>query len=373
VAHILINGISAKSGGGRSILTNFLTMLNSRGSAHDFTVIVPNDASYGGHAGPRVRLLPMPRLSKTVLLPAVTALVLPRLIRRGGYDLVLNLADIPIPTETRQVFLFDWSYAAYPESIAWQRAGWGDSLKRQAKLYFFRRYLRFVDVMIAQGPAIRDRLQRLYGISQLRVIPNAVSLDNLSAGESHDFALGAGFKLLCLSQYYSHKNLEILIDVAELIRERSIDLKIVLTIEAAQGSGARCLIEAIADRNLGGIIVNVGPVPMRRVPSLYQQTDALLLPTLLESFSGTYVEAMFHGKPIFTSDYEFAVDVCHDAAFYFDPLNAHDILRVILRAIENPEVIAYKIAAGRTRLDVMLDWTQAFDAYMSLIDSALEE
>ena len=373
MAHILVNGISAKSGGGRSILTNFLTMLNSKGSSHDFTVIVPDDASYGGQAWPRVRLLPMPWLSKTALLPAVNALVLPSLVRRGGYDLVLNLADIPIPTEIRQVFLFDWSYAAYPESIAWQRAGWADSLKRQAKLHLFRRYLSFVDVMIAQGPAIRDRLQRLYGLSQLRVIPNAVALDNLSAGESHDFALGAGFKLLCLSQYYSHKNLEVLIDVAELIRERSIDLKIILTVEAAQGPGARRLIEAIADRNLGDIIVNVGPVPMRRVPSLYQQADALLLPTLLESFSGTYVEAMFHGKPIFTSDYEFAVDVCQDAAFYFDPLNAQDILRVILQAIESSEAIERKIAVGRNRLDVMLDWSQAFDEYMALIDGALKE
>jgi glycosyltransferase involved in cell wall biosynthesis len=372
VAHILINGISAKSSGGQSILTNFLTMLNSRGSAHDFTVIVPNNASYEEHVGPRVRLLPMPRLSKTVLLPAVNALVLPRLIRYGGYDLVLNLADIPIPTETRQVFLFDWSYAAYPESIAWQRAGCADSIKRRSKLHLFRRYLHFVDIMIAQGPAIRDRLQRLYGMTQLRVIPNAVALDNLSAGESHDFALGAGFKLLCLSQYYSHKNLEVLIDVAELIRERSIDLKIILTIEAAQGPGASCLIEAIADRNLGSIIVNVGPVPMRHVPSLYQQTDALLLPTLLESFSGTYVEAMFHGKPIFTSGYEFAVDVCQDAAFYFDPLNAHDILRVILQAIENPEATAHKIATGRKRLDILPDWAQAFDAYIALIDSTLK-
>lgn len=373
MARILVNGISAKSGGGRSILTNFLTMLNARGSLHNFTVIVPDDVSYGGYAGPGVQLLPMPRLSKTALLPAVNALVLPGLVHRGGFDLVLNLSDIPIPTETRQLFLFDWSYAAFPESIAWQRAGFADNLKRRSKLHFFRRYLRYVDVIIAQGPAIRDRLQRLYGVSQLHVIPNAVALDNLSAGEFHDFALGAGFKLLCLSQYYSHKNLEVLIDVAELIRARSIDLKIVLTIEAVQGPGARRLIEAIADRNLGGIIVNVGSVPMPRVPSLYRQTDALLLPTLLESFSGTYVEAMFHGKPIFTSDYEFAVDVCQDAAFYFDPLNAHDILRVISQAIENPDVIAFKIAAGRKRLAAMSDWNEAFDAYMALIDCMLDE
>ncbi len=373
MAHILVNGISAKSGGGRSILTNFLKVLNSRGSSHDFTVIVPDDVSYAEQASPRVKLLPMPWLSKTILLPAVNALVLPRLVRGGSYDLVLNLADIPIPTETRQVFLFDWSYAAYPESIAWQRVGCLDNLKRQSKLHFFRRYLSFVDVIITQGPAIRDRLQRLYGMSQLRVIPNAVALDNLSAGESRDFALGAGFKLLCLSQYYSHKNLEILIDVAELIREKSANLKIVLTIEATQGLGARRLIKAIADRNLGGIIINVGQVPMRHVPSLYQQTDALLLPTLLESFSGTYVEAMYHGKPIFTSGYDFAVDVCQNTAFYFDPLSAHDILRVILQAIESPEAITYKIATARQRLDAMPDWAQAFDAYMSLIDSILEK
>lgn len=372
MAHILVNGISAKSAGGRSILTNFLTLLKKINTSHNFSVIVPDYGSYGGLAGPRVRLLPMPWFSKAALLPAVNALMLPGLVRRGGYDLVLNLADIPIPTETRQIFLFDWSYAAFPESIAWQRASWTDNFKRRTKLYFFRRYLPFIDVTIAQGSAIRERLEALYGIRQIRVIPNAVALDSLSAGESHDFSLGTGFKLLCLSQYYSHKNLEVLIDVAELIRERSIDIKIVLTIEAAQGFGARRLIKAIKDRNLGGVIINVGPVAMPQVPSLYEQTDGLLLPTLLESFSGTYVEAMFHGKPIFTSNYEFAIDICQDVAFYFDPLNAHDILRVINQAIESPEVIALMIAAGRSRLEAMPDWSQVFDAYMAIIDSTLE-
>lgn len=373
MARVFVNGISAKSGGGRSILTNFLTLLNAKGSLHDFTIVVPDIESYQRHAGPRVQLLPMPLLSKTVLLPAVNALVLPRLVRRGAYDIVLNLADIPIPTKTLQLFLFDWSYAAFPESLAWQRAGFAENLKRRTKLHLFLRYLQYVDVMIAQGPAIRQRLQQSYKITDLAIIPNAVALDNLSTSEFYDFDLGAGFKLLCLSQYYSHKNLEVLLDVAELIRERSFDLKIVITIDAIHGPGARRLIRAIADRKLGEIIVNVGTVPMARVPSLYRQTDALLLPTLLESFSGTYVEAMFHGKPIFTSDYEFAIDVCKESAFYFDPLNACDILETIIHAIENPKVIECKISEGHKRLATMPDWNETFHAYMALIDSKLEE
>ena len=179
--------------------------------------------------------------------------------------------------------------------------------------------------------------------------------------------------MLSLSNYYSHKNLEVLIDVAELIRSKSLDIKIILTIDSAQGKGARHLIESIVDRKLDEIIVNVGSVPMSLVPSLYRQTDALLLPTLLESFSGTYVEAMFHGIPIFTSEFDFAFDVCQDAAFYFDPLNPHDILKVIVHAIDNRELIVEKIAAGRSRLATMPDWNRAFDAYMALIDRTLEE
>jgi len=65
------------------------------------------------------------------------------------------------------------------------------------------------------------------------------------------------------------------------------------------------------------------------VPSLYAQSDALLMPTLLESFSGTYVEAMFHKIVILTSKLDFAEDVCGESAFYFDPTSPEDILASI--------------------------------------------
>jgi glycosyltransferase involved in cell wall biosynthesis len=112
---------------------------------------------------------------------------------------------------------------------------------------------------------------------------------------------------------------------------------------------------------------------MADVPSLYRQVDALLLPTLLESFSGTYVEAMFHGKPIFTSNYEFATDVCQGAALYFDPLDVLDIFQCIRLATDNPNLIVQKIVAGKDRLRSMLNWNQAFDAYMAIINGMLKK
>ena len=312
-------------------------------------------------------------MSNQALLPFTNALVLPKLARRLNCDLVFNPADLPIPTSIPQLFLFDWPYAAYPTSSAWGLGGVMEVVKRRIKYHLFLKYIKFIDVMIAQGPALRNRLTQLYGFDNIQVVPNAVSIDNISPINDKDFGLPDGFKFLCLSRYYSHKNIEIFVELAELVRTNNLDWKIVITIHPNQGLGARRVLEEISKRELEHIICNIGPVSMSDVPALYCQSDALLLPTLLESFSGTYVEAMFHGKPIFTSDYEFAVDVCQDAAFYFDPLNAHDIFRVIKQGIEKPEKIANKIAAGRKRLDSMPDWNQAFDAYIALIDSTLEE
>lgn len=78
--------------------------------------------------------------------------------------------------------------------------------------------------------------------------------------------------------------------------------------------------------------------------------DALLMPSLLESFSGTYLEAMHFGLPILTSDLDFAREVCHDAALYFDPWDTASIRDAILR-VKNESELAHNLCEkGNSRL-----------------------
>jgi glycosyltransferase involved in cell wall biosynthesis len=372
MAHILVNGISAKSGGGRSVLTNFLTVLSSRRLSHRFTVVVPDLATYSRFSAPGRTLVPMRWRASGALLPFTTELLLPRLFRELGCDAMLNFSDLPVPGIRHQVFLFDWPYAAYPDSVAWKMGGAGAILKRRAKLWMFRRNLTSISTFVAQGPAIGKRMRILYGFDNVEIVPNAVSIDNLSALVEHDFRLPVGVKFLCLSRYYSHKNLEVFLELAERIRSAGLDWKIVITIEPSDSPGSQQLLETIGRRGLGGVVLNVGAVPMEWVPGLYRQTDALLLPTLLESFSGTYVEAMHHGKPIFTSRLDFAEDVCGEAAIYFDPLDPEDIWRTLREAIGRPEVLSRKVEAGYARLAEFPDWGEAFDSCIKLIEQDLE-
>jgi glycosyltransferase involved in cell wall biosynthesis len=142
-------------------------------------------------------------------------------------------------------------------------------------------------------------------------------------------------KLLALTRYYPHKNLEILVDLFQQYREELEDVSIIVTIEESQHAGAKKLLERIKSNKLENKIVNIGPVDQALLPALFAKVDALMLPTLLESFTGTYIEAMQFQKPILTSDRDFAHAVCDDAALYFDPLSVDDIKAKLLTFVED--------------------------------------
>jgi glycosyltransferase involved in cell wall biosynthesis len=371
MARILINGVSAKSGGGKSILRNLLIGLSQGGGAHHYDVLVPPGMGYEELATDRICIRPRDDVANLIELSHFSLFRLPRVLKAEGFDLLFNPSDIIVPTAVPQVFLFDWAYAAFPDSAAWRLGSLRDRLVRRAKLALFRRHVRHVDIMIAQTPPIADQLRRLYGLTDIEIVGNAVALDNLSGGEGRDFCLGSGFKLLCLSAYYSHKNLEIVLPVARLLRDRDIGAQIILTIGAEQHPAAKQLLDAIAREDLAAHVHNVGPVAMTEVPSLYQHTDALFLPTLLESFSGTYVEAMFHRRPILTSDFAFAHGVCGDAAIYVDPHDPAAIVDAIALLKDDAALQVDLARRGEARLATMADWPATTEHIVGIIDRLL--
>jgi glycosyltransferase involved in cell wall biosynthesis len=89
----------------------------------------------------------------------------------------------------------------------------------------------------------------------------------------------------------------------------------------------------------------------------YRHSSALILPTLLESFTATYLEAMQFDCPVLTSDLDFAREVCGEAAIYFDPWNVDDMCNAILRLRDDPALQRNLRLQGRERLQkVFPDW-----------------
>ncbi len=367
--NIFINGVSAKTGGGKSILNNYLALLKESNAKEKFYVLTPDKNEYIKYSCHFIEIVDIPKVYRTqAFYPLLNGVFLPRMIKRLKTDYVFNMGDVVIPTTIPQLYLYDWPYAVYPKSVVWKRMDLRSYLIRTIKLYYFKKYIRYATIVAAQSKTMKERLISLYGLKNVEIVPNAVSLDNLRGGDKHDFMLpNDRFKLLYLTHYYPHKNHEVILPLAKKIQNNALPYCIVITIEATQHNRAKRFLDAIYREGLNDTIINVGPVRMTTVPSLYSQCDALFMPTLLESFSGTYVEAMYHRKPILTSNMDFAKDVCGDAAYYFNPLDSELIFEEILHMIKNDELRNRRIEKGERRLKELFSWDQVFARYQELM------
>ena len=374
MGNILINGVSAKTGGGKSILVNFLELLSPEVDKNYF-VLTPDYNLYKKYESHNIKIIDIDGLYKNVfLMPYLYDYYFNSIIKKYNINLIFNLADIPIKTNTKQLFLFDWSYAVYPNSIVWKMLDIKSYVVRKLKLFYFKKNLKYVDLMIAQTDVMKDKLSKLYNITSLSVVENAVSLDNLKLKNTSasEIKLPEGIKLLYLTHYYPHKNLEIFIPLAKLIKKKNLNFKIIITISEIQHKNAKVLLSKIIEENLDDVIVNIGPVKMEDVPNLYSLCDGLLMPTLLESFSGTYVEAMYHKLPIFTSSYDFAKGVCKDSAMYFDPTNENEILSSIESLFNDDLKKEDLVKRGTKVLSSLPNWNVAYNLYIENIEKLLE-
>ncbi len=76
---------------------------------------------------------------------------------------------------------------------------------------------------------------------------------------------------------------------------------------------------------------------------------------------------MFHDKPILTSHYDFAIDVCGESAFYFDPLSSESIMTAIQLMEKDENLRKQHIEEGKNQLKKLLTWPQAYEEYNKLM------
>jgi glycosyltransferase involved in cell wall biosynthesis len=370
LATIVINALNSSSGGGRSIRDSYLRLLNQETLADHYKVLVASADGLEFVDNPNIALDVLPRsYSRTIAAPLVYEVLLDHILRRHGASAVLNLGDLVINSDVPQVYVFDWPYAVDVEARVWKGMTWSEWLSRRTKLVLLERRFRKPAIVVAQTDYIRKRLSQKYGLGTVAIIGNAVTLFSQHDG-GRDFGLPSGTKLLCPSVYYPHKNLEILLDAAEIARNAGRDYRFVVTVSPTNAAAAR-FVDAISARGLQEHVINVGQVEPRYMPSLYRQSDGLILPTLLESFSIVYPEAMSFGLPIFTSDRWFAHSVCGEAARYFDPVDANDVLRTLDEVFGNGQARQRLIEAGQWQLATFPGWTQNFAALQRLIGDLL--
>ena len=303
---------------------------------------------------------------------------LPKAILHSGVDVIFTMGNFAVPSHLPQGLLFMWPYAIYPDDKAvWRRMKRRDQLLRRLRIASFKSRLLHADIVFPQTQTSFNRLDRYYSerITKMAIVPTAFSrlvpsspLESPRIPQSSD-----KIDLLCLTRYYPHKNIEIFLEVGELIKAGRLAFRIITTLGEDQHPAVGAYLRNVDQRRLGDVLINIGPVPIDQVPSLYAQTKGLILPTLLESFSATYADSLNSGFPIFTSDRDFAQEVCRDAAWYFDPLDASSIVAVLQEAFSDPHEMKKRSDIGRERSETFPDWPEVAQMYISHLRALVQE
>ena len=267
-------------------------------------------------------------------------------------------------------FADGWVYN--PKSVAYKEIGFFRRIKMKLYSFYKSHYLKKdADYYVLETEDAKTKFSDIIGINakNVYVVGNTYSSvfnESKYLDENNEFYISLPnkqedeFRLMYIAHNHPNKNLKIIDEVVPYLKN---NIKFVLTIG---DESYRKLF------NNSKNIINLGPIEQKSCPSVYKQCDALFAPTLLETFSASYPEAMKMGIPILTSEYSFAKDICKNSAIYFNPLDPKDIAEKILMFVDNKSLQLELIQKGKKIVNTFETASSRAEKYVTLCENIVK-
>jgi glycosyltransferase involved in cell wall biosynthesis len=154
--------------------------------------------------------------------------------------------------------------------------------------------------------------------------------------------------LLYVGNLKPHKNVSTLLRaLAHLQQRKKLSHELVIVGDDARWKRAivdECLRLGVADQ-----VVFVPYVSQALLPKIYAAADLLVMPSNAEGFGLPVLEGMACGTPVVCSQAASLPEVAGDAAVYFDPEDAGELVEVIERVVDSSDVRELLRAKGLRR------------------------
>jgi glycosyltransferase involved in cell wall biosynthesis len=113
-------------------------------------------------------------------------------------------------------------------------------------------------------------------------------------------------------------------------------------------------------------VVLAGALPDAALVALLKNANALVFPSLYEGFGIPPLEAMLNGCPVIASEIPPVVEVCGDAALYFDPGNVDSMTHALRRVLADSELGPELLRRGAARA-ALYSWRRSAQSLMEAI------
>lgn len=369
---ILVNASTLVVGGGIQVALNFIKHTLKNNTHKYFYLVssqvysqikdeIANTSFYVAEISP-VKLISGKKIRKKIL--SIESDFKPDVVYSIGAPSYVSFKSIEVIRLTNP-----WIIGA--GKIAYNPYSFTSKLKKKIRTFIQSKYINKNHYIITQTNAAKRGISNRFKIpkSNIFVIPNVQS--SIFNQKYNDLKMKDDLtNIFVFAAPYPHKNINIVpFVVKELLDRKVSSFKFKVTIpDGVNNPNAKQFYENCELLKVGGYIDNLGKINFSEAPKIYQQSDILFLPTLLEVFSVTYLEAMASSVPIVTTDLSFSREVCGDAALYFSPLEVQSAVDCLMKIMDGTVNKNELISLGKQRLDTYLEADKIYLEHLNVLE-----
>lgn len=261
-----------------------------------------------------------------------------------------------------EVMRFANAWVTNPNKYAWRVL----PLKAWLRMKLYRinqlRMLRKAKYIITQSETVGKGLERILDLPEnnVKVVPNV--LPKVFYSIKVEKSLDDNYvDIACVAAPFPHKNLLIIPKVLKALKEKQgiQNVRFHLTIPHDDATLKR-IFEESASYGVDVCIVNHDRCSQKQLGEIYNHCSICFLPTLLETFSATSLEAMYFGLNIVATDFEFNREIIKGAGLYYQPMDAEDAASKIVSFIKDPQMCSVMQEEMRKRLSLYNNYENHF-------------
>ncbi|HVA96452.1 MAG TPA: glycosyltransferase family 1 protein [Candidatus Acidoferrales bacterium] len=300
-------------------------------------------------------------------------ILFPKILKQENLDLVhFPYFSVPILYNRPYVLtIHDLIINHYPTGKATTLPAPVYYLKHLGYQYVIKQAAQRSRKIIAVSQATKDEIVQHLSVPEDKVIVTYEGVDQKDSSKFKVQSAKSQFKIqnyfLYVGNAYPHKNLERLVDAFALIAKEYPDVKLVLV--GKEDYFYRNLQKKVVSLKIEKQIQLTGFVDEAALTDYYKNALATVLPSLMEGFGLTGLEAMQSGCLVLASDIPSLKEIYQDAAVYFDPLAVDSIHATIRKVLEKRRTYDSYLEKGKKRLS-FFSWKRMAEETLKIYEGS---
>jgi glycosyltransferase involved in cell wall biosynthesis len=199
------------------------------------------------------------------------------------------------------------------------------------------------------------------------VIPNGVDLERFKQNKAHALNPEQPFRILCVARLVERKGIADLIQAAAYLHDQQRNFKLIFV---GRGDKEAEFKVQVAKQALDSCVEFRGAVLHHDMPSVYEQADVFILPSLNEGMSNAVLEAMAAGLPIITTYTGGTAEMLRGNGIIV-PKQAPDAIAHALLELWDNDELRRSMGKRSRQIAETLVWERVTDKYLNLYEQTM--